>query len=198
MNKKEFLTRLSNRIKQLPNDEVKKHINYYSKLIDKYIVHGLSEEDAIALLGSEKEIVDEILLNTSIFKIMKSFFFREDGRKMDRSGKIITIVTAPLWIIFYLIVFLIYIIASGSLWILIVLLNLILLVFGYSGVKIILVGITKIFTNIVSFTAYIGLGLILIGLTMIFYDLFSRLTGKLNKYQEILELRLKRFFILRR
>lgn len=197
MNKIEFLNYLKNTISQLPKSEISKQVEYYSDLIDIYVGYGLSEKEAVELLGTQEEISRDILLHTNIFILMKSFFIREDGRKMDKSGKAITILTSPLWALSYILIFFVAFIISLLIQILMMGLILVLLVFGYSGIKIILSGVTMILTNLVSFTTYLGLGLMLIGVTLFLYSFIKKILLRLNEYLKNIEVSVKKIFILR-
>ena len=52
MTKAKFLKELSKLLKDLPKDEVKERLNFYSEMIDDRIEDGLSEEEAIKSIGS--------------------------------------------------------------------------------------------------------------------------------------------------
>ncbi len=66
MNKSEFLEQLESGLKDLPNSEIKKSLNYYSEMIDDRIEDGESESDAVASLGSVDEIAVSVKSQTQL------------------------------------------------------------------------------------------------------------------------------------
>lgn len=61
MTKIEFLAQLEKRLAQLPENERKSRLDYYSELIDDMIEDGLSEEEAVERLGSSEEIASRAM-----------------------------------------------------------------------------------------------------------------------------------------
>ena len=60
MNKQEFIYALKGKLKKLPKKEVAERLNFYSEMIDDRMEEGLSEEDAVAAIGSADEVVKSI------------------------------------------------------------------------------------------------------------------------------------------
>ncbi|MBP3672344.1 MAG: DUF1700 domain-containing protein [Oscillospiraceae bacterium] len=61
MNKTAFLDELRAQLKQLPKKERQQYIDYYAEMIDDRMEDGISEEEAVAALGSPEEIAAQIL-----------------------------------------------------------------------------------------------------------------------------------------
>lgn len=61
MNKREFTSKLKRRLFNLPKQELKERISFYSEMIDDRIEDGLSEEEAVRAVGSIDEVVEQIL-----------------------------------------------------------------------------------------------------------------------------------------
>ena len=57
MDKHDFLMQLQNRLSGLPQEDIEERLNFYNEMIDDRIEDGLSEEEAIAAVGSLDEIV---------------------------------------------------------------------------------------------------------------------------------------------
>ena len=57
MNKQEFLDALQGGLSGLPKEDLQRILDFYSEIIDDCVEDGLSQEEAVATLGS----VDEIL-----------------------------------------------------------------------------------------------------------------------------------------
>ncbi|MGM9521593.1 MAG: DUF4097 family beta strand repeat-containing protein [Oscillospiraceae bacterium] len=65
MSKKEFLDELCRRLRLMPPDEAQKTVLFYSEAIDDRMEDGLSEEEAVAAMGSIDDIVREVMGTTS-------------------------------------------------------------------------------------------------------------------------------------
>ena len=95
MTKNEFLTELRAALEGLPEEDVEKSLEYCSEMIDDRIEDGLSEEEAVADLGSIEDIRAQIVKDTPITKIIKE----KIKPKRTLSGLEITllIVGFPIW-----------------------------------------------------------------------------------------------------
>ena len=96
MNRSEFLGELEKRISSLPEDDIRRLLEYYAEMIDDRVEEGLSQEDAVAGLGSMDEIVSQILSDVSLSKIIKQKARREHRLK---AWEIVLIVLgSPIWL----------------------------------------------------------------------------------------------------
>ena len=95
MIKNEFLTELRAALAGLPAEDVEKSLEYYSEMIDDRIEDGLSEEEAVADLGSIEDIRAQIVKDTPITKIIKE----KIKPKRGLSGLEITLLLVgfPIW-----------------------------------------------------------------------------------------------------
>lgn len=66
MNKQEFLKLLKKGLSDLPQKEIDERLNFYSEMIDDYIEEGLTEEQAVARIGSVNEIAAQIIGDTPL------------------------------------------------------------------------------------------------------------------------------------
>lgn len=66
MNKYEFLAELCTRLQALTEEDAKRSVDYYSEMIDDRMEDGLSEEEAVAAIGSMDEVVNTILAGTPL------------------------------------------------------------------------------------------------------------------------------------
>ena len=62
MNKTEFLDALRHALGKLPSYEVEQSIAFYAEMIDDRIEDGMSEQEAVAALGSVHAIAAQIVL----------------------------------------------------------------------------------------------------------------------------------------
>lgn len=95
MNKNDFLNRLAAALAGLPQEEIKKTIDYYSEIIDDAVEEGESEQTVIARIGSIDEISEKIINETPLSK-----FVKEDVKKHNISvpAIILLIVGSPIWL----------------------------------------------------------------------------------------------------
>lgn len=64
MNKQQFFSFLQHEIRSLPRGEQEKVIFYYREIIDDSMEEGLTEEEAVARLGSMNDLVREIFISS--------------------------------------------------------------------------------------------------------------------------------------
>lgn len=72
MTKQEFLDKIRAGLAGLSEEDISKSTDYYSEMIDDRVEDGLSEEEAVEALGPIDDIVEEILVDTSLPKLMKA------------------------------------------------------------------------------------------------------------------------------
>ena len=61
MNKMDFLSALEHRLVGLPREDLAERMAFYSEAIDDRLEDGLSEEEAVAQLGSADAIAAQIV-----------------------------------------------------------------------------------------------------------------------------------------
>ncbi len=71
MNKQEYLESIRSRISAMPADDVNRFMDYYSEMIDDRVEDGLSEEEAVADMGSPDAAVEQILEDMPLTKLVK-------------------------------------------------------------------------------------------------------------------------------
>ena len=71
MNKQDFLLRLRAGISGLPQEDIEERAAFYNEMIDDRMEEGLSEEEAVAEIGPVDEIVQQIIADTPLTKIVK-------------------------------------------------------------------------------------------------------------------------------
>ena len=95
MRKQEFLEKLHFGLSGLPQEEIRERLNFYREMIEDRMEEGLSEEEAVAAVGSVEEIVAQAVNETPLSKIA-----REKIRSRRRfSGLEITLLVLgfPIW-----------------------------------------------------------------------------------------------------
>ncbi len=105
--KTEFLYKLDALLNALPKADAKRSLDYYAEMIDERIECGMSEEDAVAELGSPCDLAAQILDNFSPEK---------QKRKHSVPAVILLILGSPVWLPLLISVFAIVLSLYVSLW----------------------------------------------------------------------------------
>ena len=96
MTKIEFESALRARLAELPKSEIDERIGFYIEIIDDRIEEGLSEEEAVAAIGSVEDIAVEIAADIPFVKIAKEKI-RKRGKL--RAWEIVLLaVGSPIWL----------------------------------------------------------------------------------------------------
>ena len=95
MRKNEFLSELRQRLKGLPKEDLDNRISFYEEMIDDRIDEGISEEDAVAEIGTVDEVVKQIAEETPLARLVKE---RTKPKRSLRAWEIVLLVLGfPLW-----------------------------------------------------------------------------------------------------
>lgn len=95
MNKETFLSELYSRIQGLPAEDINKTLDYYIEMIDDRVEDGMSEEEAVAALGSLDYIVSQVFSSVSLPKIVRENVKKHRGLKGWEIA--LLILGFPLW-----------------------------------------------------------------------------------------------------
>lgn len=96
MNKAQFLQLLTEKLRQLPPEEIERQRAYYDELISDMMEDGLSEAEAVEKLGDLSAIADEILRDTPLPTLVKTRIRPKNG--WTTAAILVAILGAPLWI----------------------------------------------------------------------------------------------------
>lgn len=120
MNKSLFLSELAAHLKNLPQSEINKSLDFYSEIIDDRMDEEMSEEEAICGLGNIEDIAREAMLDaTPLFKLIVS-----------KSDIVLLVLASPLFIIMFALIFVFY----ACVWLVIIALFLVELSFLLAGI----------------------------------------------------------------
>lgn len=95
MNKEQFLIELAAALAGLPEEDIEKSLEYYSEMIDDRTEDGLSEEEAVAALGTIADIRAQIIKDTPLPKIIKEKV--KPKRSLSALEITLIIVGSPIW-----------------------------------------------------------------------------------------------------
>ena len=95
MTKNQFSIELQCRLYGLPHDDIAERLSFYGELIDDCMEEGLTEEEAVAGIGSVDEIVNQIVAEVPLTRLVKE---RITPKRSLRAWEIVLIVLGfPLW-----------------------------------------------------------------------------------------------------
>lgn len=100
MLKQEFLDTLNRKLSNLPKKDVEERLNFYSEMIEDRIEEGLSEEDAVAGIGSVDEIAAQIAAQIAAeLPFAKDIKTRITPKKRLTAREIVPLVLgSPIWL----------------------------------------------------------------------------------------------------
>ena len=95
MNQQEFLAELRNALSGLPQDDIEERLAFYTEMIDDRMEEGMTEQEAVAGIGSIGDIVSQTISEVPLTKIVKTNIKQ---KRSLRAWEIVLIVLGfPLW-----------------------------------------------------------------------------------------------------
>ena len=194
MTKLEFIEALNNKLRGLPEKEVDDRLSFYVEMIDDIIEEGLSEEEAIAKIGSVDEIADQIIADIPFSKIAKKKM--KSNKKRSALEITLIILGSPIWFSLLIAAASIVISLYACLWSAIV-----SIWAGFASIAAcapagIIFGIYCIFTgNAMSGFAVIGAGIFLAGLSIFAFVGCKALTSITVKLTKKIAIGIKKLFV---
>lgn len=71
MSKQEFIGALYNGLSGLPKEDIENSVQFYGEMIDDRMDEGMTENEAVEDIGSVNEIIQQILSESSLPKLVK-------------------------------------------------------------------------------------------------------------------------------
>lgn len=194
MNKPEFLLELTEKLSPLPQEEIEDRLNYYSEMIDDRTEEGLTEEEAVAEMGSVEEIAAQIVSDIPLSRLVKGKI--KPKKRLAAWEIVLLALGSPLWFSLLIAVFAVILSLYVVLWSVIVSLWAIFISLAACALGCIAAGIVFAVTgsNLASF-ATIGAGIVCAGLSIfLFFGCKAATKGGLLLAKKI-TLGIKRCFI---
>ena len=162
MTKQEFLSSLRLRLKDLPKDELEERLTFYTEMIDDRTEEGLSEDEAIAEIGSIDEIVEQI--NADVVPRVQS------KKGASKRATILLAVSSPLWIALLSAAFAIVFSVFVSIWAVVASIWALFASFAISAPAALVLGFGYAFGgNVLTGVAMLGIGSVLAGLAIFLF-----------------------------
>ena len=95
MNKEAFLAELAKRLYGLSQSDLEERLAYFSEVIDEKVANGMTEETAVASIGSVDDVASRIMSEIPLSKLVKD---RVQTEKRWTAGKIVLLLLLfPIW-----------------------------------------------------------------------------------------------------
>ena len=114
MTKQEFVASLRARLSALPKDELEERISFYCEMIDDRTEEGVSETDAVSMIGSVDEIAEQIISDIPLSKIVKEKIIKK--RRFKAWEIVLLSVGSPIWVSLLAALFAVVLSLYVSLW----------------------------------------------------------------------------------
>ncbi len=100
MTKNEFTAQIYSRLKGIPEEDLARSLDYYSEMIDDRIEDGLTEDEAVAALGSVDSIVSQIGAEHSVPETVLESTAEpvKQRRRLCAWQIVLMILGSPLWL----------------------------------------------------------------------------------------------------
>ena len=96
MTKREFLSSLRAYLAHLPQAEADERIRFYAEMIDDRMEEGLSEEEAVAAVGTAEEVAAQIAEDIPFAKIAKECI--KPKRRLAAWEITLLVIGSPIWL----------------------------------------------------------------------------------------------------
>lgn len=168
MTKKDFLTDLREGLEGLPREETEDRVAFYEEMILDRIEEGnLTEEEAVAELGTVEAVVNQIIADMPLKTIVRERV--KPKRRLNALGIVLIVVGSPIWLALAAALLAVVIAVYAVLWCAIIAVWTVELALMVSGLASVAAGIFGCFSGRVSLGIFLaGVGLILLGLAVLF------------------------------
>ena len=163
MNKQDFLAALRGLLNDLPAEDIRRSLDFYAEMIDDHMEEGMTEEDAVAAVGSAEQIADQIRGDADAAP-------RKPKRKVKPWSLALILLGLPLWLPLLLAAASVIISAYVSIWAVIISLYATAVVLGIISIVVFLMHLLYIPTgNVAGACLVLGAAMVLTGITILFF-----------------------------
>ena len=96
MRKNEFIIELRRGLSGLPAEDIEERVSFYTEMIDDRIEEGLTEEEAVAAIGSVDDIIAQTVSDIPLSRIAKERI--KSKRKPGAWEIVLLAVGSPIWL----------------------------------------------------------------------------------------------------
>lgn len=166
MNKQEFLSRLKEKLPA--NEDTQERLSFYSEMIDDRTEEGMSEEEAVAEIGTVESVLSQILSEIPLSKLVKETV--KPKRALKAWEIVLLILTSPVWISLLIAAFVIVISVYIVIWSLLISLWAIEVSFALGAVYMAIYVVVFIAQGrMLQSAAYFGASIALVGISILMF-----------------------------
>lgn len=168
MNKTAFISALTRRLSFLPEEELSERLNFYAEMIDDRMEDGLTEDEAVAAVGSVDEIVEQMVADMPLSKIAKERI--KPKRQLGAWEIVLLVLGSPVWLSLVIAAAAVVLSVYISLWSVVISLWAVFAALAGSGLGCVASGIIFACTGYIpSGIATIGAGIVCAGLSIFMF-----------------------------
>ena len=168
MTKQEFIKKLKLKLARLPKVELNERLNFYSEMIDDGVEEGLTEEEAVAKIGTVEEVALQVINEIPLSKIVKENI--KPKNKIGAFGITLIIIGSPIWLSLLIAGFAVILSLYVCVWAVIIALWAVVASFAVCSLASVILGVVSLFSeNKLLFPLGVSAGLVLAGLTIFTY-----------------------------
>ncbi len=168
MTEKQFLCELRRSLGDLSDKDVKDSIEYYREMIADKCEGGMSEEEAVAELGTPKAAAREIMMNMSLPKLIKNKC--RPKKKLAVWEMVLLVLGSPVWLSLAVALFAVFISVYVCIWSVAISLFAVDVSLAASGIACVIIGVYTLFSVPLTGLIYLGVGLVFVGVCVpLFY-----------------------------
>lgn len=194
MNKREFIDGLKSGLEGLPNDDISERLDFYSEMIDDCMEEGMTEEEAVAGLGTIEEIVSQTVAQTPLKKLVKERV--KSRRSLKAWEKVLIAVGSPVWLPLLIAAFAVLLSFYIVLWALLICLWAVFAALAVSAAAGAIGGVIELFRGETTRgLALIGAGLVLAGLAILLFFACKAASKGIIKLTRSIALWIKYLFV---
>lgn len=182
MTKQEFLASLREGLRGLPPADIEERIAFYDEMIDDRMEEGLTEEEALAELGSVESVIAQIAAETPLVKLVKEKVRRERKRSGKGLTTVLLVLGTPIWVSLLIAAFAVALSLAAAAWSVVISLYAAALSLAVGGVAFVAFSVVYILRGNIPGAAFaVGAGLAAIGLGLLLLPACNALAKGLAK-----------------
>lgn len=182
MTKQEFLASLREGLRGLPPADIEERIAFYDEMIDDRMEEGLTEEEALAELGSVESVIAQITAETPLVKLVKEKVRSERKRSGKGLTTVLLVLGAPIWVSLLIAAFAVALSLAAAAWSVVISLYAAALSLAVGGVAFVAFSVVYILRGNIPGAAFaVGAGLAAVGLGLLLFPACNTLAKGLVK-----------------
>ena len=95
MDRFDFLMQLGERLQGLPEEDIQKSLDFYGEMIDERVEEGMSEQEAVAEIGTPSQIAESIWKDVPFTKVIKA---RVKHKTLGTGNILLLALGSPIWL----------------------------------------------------------------------------------------------------